>query len=184
MREVYGDNVASEITGLCNNKAILRLESPPSARWASELFGKAELIERRESVSRSQTSQRILPGWNRSISEQRLTTDSVLGSEIMTLPTASPENGFHGLFITRERGAYRKALPWGRIVLNGRLCNNGVVNFLPRPIEEQYLKEWEAKDMTRLDLENLESVSSPFSEGEIIYGKPDLTNRLRSVREK
>ena len=66
MREVYGDNVASEITGLCNNKAILLLESPPSAKWASELFGKAELIDRRESVSRNQSTRSTLPGWNRS----------------------------------------------------------------------------------------------------------------------
>ena len=32
MRAVYGEHVASEITGLCNHKAILRLESPPSAQ--------------------------------------------------------------------------------------------------------------------------------------------------------
>lgn len=159
MREVYGDNVASEITGLCNNKAILLLESPPSAQWASELFGKTELIDRRESVTRTQSSRIALPGRNRSISEQRLTTDSVLASEIMTLPPASPENGLYGFFLTRERGAYRDRVPWGKIAPMKRKGAENRANFLPRPGEEQYLREWDITDYERVGIKQLCSVS-------------------------
>ncbi len=176
MREVYGDNVASEITGLCNNKAILLLESPPSAQWASELFGKAELIDRRESVTRTQSGRIALPGRNRSISEQRLTTDSVLASEIMTLPPASPENGLHGFFITREKGAYRKVVPWGKILLRNEKGAESRANFLPRPGEEQYLREWLPDDLARLSLKPLQIVSKS---GEKIPMTSELPRQIK-----
>lgn len=180
MREVYGDNVASEITGLCNNKAILLLESPPSAQWASELFGKAELIDRRESISRNQQQGRwsLLPGRNRSISEQRLTTDSVLASEIMTLPPASPENGLQGFFITRERGAYRQTVTWGKMAPMTRRGIKDEANFLPRPGEQQYLREWDFADHVRLGIKQLCSVSADKDKPE----KKNSVTTLKRVR--
>ena len=152
MREVYGENVASEITGLCNNKAILLLESQPSAKWASELFGQAEMVDRRGSVTKTQSARMLLPGRNYSISEQRFTTDSVLASEIMTLSPASPESGLHGFFITRERGAYKKVISWGIIMLKNSHRATKVSHFLMRPVYEQYLQEWQKEDVRRLNL--------------------------------
>ena len=157
MREVYGNNVASEITGLCNHKAILRLESPESARWASDLFGKVEEIDCRGGISRSQSILALLPtGETYSLSEQRQTVDAVLASEIMELPPAGPGWGFHGFFITREMGAYKQTLPWDKMKPIPIAGGSGA--FHPRPIADQYLREWEPEDYQRLEINPLRLV--------------------------
>ncbi len=40
LRDVYGEEVANEICGQCNHTIVLRLNSPTTAQWASDLFGK------------------------------------------------------------------------------------------------------------------------------------------------
>ena len=164
MREVYGPNVAAEIVGLCNNKAILRLESPLSAQWASELFAKTELIERRRSRSSSRSEKGVIPvfGRSRSWSEQRVTTDAVMASEIMTLPPTGPAVGLHGFFITRSRGAYRAAIPWKQLNLSSRSAPPKS-DFIARPHSSQYLREWTAEDLERLGLKALRLVAEAES---------------------
>ena len=44
-RDVYGREVADELVGQCNTKAILRLNSPETASWASKLIGNSDYIE-------------------------------------------------------------------------------------------------------------------------------------------
>ena len=39
LREVYGQHLANELIGQCGNKAILRLQSPETAKWAEGLAG-------------------------------------------------------------------------------------------------------------------------------------------------
>ena len=46
LREVYGHQTAAEITGQCSNKAILRTDSPETAKWGASLFGDQEILER------------------------------------------------------------------------------------------------------------------------------------------
>ena len=154
MREVYGPYLADEITGLCNNKAILRVESAASAQWGSDLFGPTEEIEQRHSRSHSQSERGFLPAFGRSrtLSEQRLTTPAVLPSEIMTLPPTGPENGLHGFFITRSRGAYRAHIPWNQLQLSQRNGRRAEADFIPRPARSQYLREWTPEDVQRLAL--------------------------------
>ena len=45
MHDAFGKERANEFIGQCANKAVLRLSSPETAKWASELFGKYEFIE-------------------------------------------------------------------------------------------------------------------------------------------
>ena len=45
MHDAFGKERANEFIGQCANKAILRLNSPETAKWASELFGKYEFTE-------------------------------------------------------------------------------------------------------------------------------------------
>lgn len=40
MRDVYGDEVANEICAQFNNIAMLRVNSPATAQWASDMFGR------------------------------------------------------------------------------------------------------------------------------------------------
>lgn len=39
LREVYGPHLANELIGQCGNKAVLRLQSPETAKWAEGLAG-------------------------------------------------------------------------------------------------------------------------------------------------
>lgn len=183
MWEVYGKNVADEITGLCNQKAILRLDSAVSAQWASELFGKREELDRRTSRSCNWTGTGLLPnlGLGRSVSEQRLTTDAVLASEIMTLPATGPETGLAALFLTRARGAYRQHLSWSQVEVLLPTRATGVGDFQARAEQHQYLREWTQDDLDRLGLKRL----SLIEEREPSESLPSLgppSRRLRSVR--
>jgi len=45
MHDAFGKERANEFIGQCANKAILGLNSPETAKWASELFGKYEFME-------------------------------------------------------------------------------------------------------------------------------------------
>lgn len=56
MKDAFGEKSANEIVGLCANKAVLRVESPETAKWAESVFGQIEVIERKSSKT-SGTSQ-------------------------------------------------------------------------------------------------------------------------------
>jgi type IV secretory pathway TraG/TraD family ATPase VirD4 len=184
MREVYGNNVAAEIAGLCNNKAILRLESPVSAQWGSSLFDKVEEIDRRESRSWSRNGRGILPslGRSRTLAEQRLTTDAVMASEIMTLPPTGPENGLNGYFMTRARGAYTASIPWNQLKW---MPNRPEVfaDVSPRPESSQYLREWTSEDLERLGLQPVRLVTPSGRTGLNQEIGDNLSRTLRRVRE-
>jgi type IV secretory pathway TraG/TraD family ATPase VirD4 len=49
LRKVYGREECNELVGQCNNKAILKINSPETALWAASLFGDREVIEERKS---------------------------------------------------------------------------------------------------------------------------------------
>lgn len=183
MREVYGQNIADEITGLCNNKAILRLESPTSAQWASDLFGKTEEMDRRVSVSRSRSGRWLLPvfGRSRGVTQQRLTTEAVMASQIMTLPTAGPDNGLAGYFITRSHGAYHHSMRWQHLRRQLPARAPGVTNYVERPKSDQHLREWGTADFDRLELRALRSVPADIPSR--IHDTPSHEPRqLRPVR--
>lgn len=56
LRNAYGKERASEIVSMCANKAILRLESPETAEWASKVFGEYEQYEIEESWTEGEST--------------------------------------------------------------------------------------------------------------------------------
>ena len=76
LREVYGVHVANEMLGMCSNKAILRLESPETAAWASKVFGEFESIELR-------STREGAWGQRRARSEERVRSEVLMPSEFM-----------------------------------------------------------------------------------------------------
>lgn len=126
--EVYGQHGAAEVTGLCSNKAILRLESPSTAEWASRVIGEAEVRE--YTVGFSQSSQ----GQTHSVSEQIRDRRLALPGELMTLPM--PDHCVHGYFVTPSVGTYKASVPFKE-----RLTELKDTHFEPRvDIAEQYLR--------------------------------------------
>src|SRR5262249_53998029 len=88
LRDVYGERAANELVGQCGNKAILRLESPATAEWASQVLGEQEGYDR----SRSETAVG-LEKVSGTLSEHLARRPAVLPSEFYCLPRAGPLNG-------------------------------------------------------------------------------------------
>jgi len=150
LHDVYGKEVAEELVGQCSIKAILRLNSPETAAWASRLIGSREVIESRRGQSRDcRSSLPTLGHTGESLSHGIATRRVVLDSEFFDLPVTSPQTGLTGFFITPLTGPFKEHLPasW----LNEHLLppNPDISNFIPRPIEHQYLRPWSAASNTR-----------------------------------
>ncbi|MEM8671128.1 MAG: type IV secretion system DNA-binding domain-containing protein [Planctomycetota bacterium] len=99
-REAAGTRIASEIIAQCSHKALLRMESDESARWASRVIGQHETIEF------MQSKQDGLFGKG-SQNEHASKRDTVLPSEFYLIPATNPKNGLTGYFISPEVGAER-----------------------------------------------------------------------------
>jgi len=137
LREVYGTQLANEIAGQCSNKAVLRCDSPDTARWASALFGQREVLEVRLGVSHASNQ-----GTSRSTNEATAKRDVVLPSEIMELMPTTRTNGMQGFILTPHVGAY--SVHFDGSALMGRLARRNMAfpDVIPRDEEEQYLREW------------------------------------------
>ena len=146
LRDVYGVHVANEIMAMCSSKAILRIESPETAAWASKLVGDFERIEVRES-SRA--------GWNdrcATQSEQLVRSEAVLASEFMALPPTALATGLSGFYLSPSLGVYS-----GRAALCDFISRNGGgqrqgENFIAVPRKAEWLQPWEGRDLNRLGL--------------------------------
>jgi len=169
LKEVYGENMAGALTGQCNCKAILRLESPKTAEWASKLFGEYEAIEIRTSESFSNTSGGSGGSssgggggsfnWNSSsgsnwsstrsltYSEEYAKRQSVLESQLYAIPPTSAETGLTGYYLVPGIGPYRHTYP-GSWLFGGGLAkvSGDVEDILLRDPEQQWLRTWDESD--------------------------------------
>src|SRR5262249_19376606 len=128
--DVYGKEVAEELVGQCSTKAILRLNSPETAAWASRVLGTHEVIESRRGQSRSYQRSLTAKGtWGDSISHGLATRPLVLESEFFDLPETNPENGLTGYFITAAGGAYKDHLPGSWIASQLKPPDYSTTNF-------------------------------------------------------
>ena len=96
-REAAGTRIANEIIAQCSHKALLRMESDESARWASRVIGQYETLDI------LQSKQGGLFGRG-SLSEQAIKRDAVLPSEFFLIPPTTPKNGLTGYFMSTSNG--------------------------------------------------------------------------------
>ena len=137
MKEAYGEHLATEIMGMCSNKAILRLESGETAAWAARLVGEYEAVEVMESVNADWAG---LSKRSRTKSEHRVKADAVLPSEFLSMPPTNMRNGLTGYFLTPFIGAYRATVSLPEL-LSGLPdeAERSEANFIERSEAEQYL---------------------------------------------
>jgi hypothetical protein len=147
LRAVYGSHVADELVGQCGNKAILRLESPGTAAWASQLLGEREEYDRSWSES-SAAGERT----RSSVAGQIVRRPAVLPSEFMDLPPAGPATGLTGYYLSPLVGAYRGRVPWKELSRGVRAAPGTSPDFVGRPTTDQYLRPWTAGERSRLGL--------------------------------
>lgn len=147
MRQVYGQYDASALIGQGSNVAVLRLNSPATALWAAEFFGKFEHWQ--TSYGESTTPQ----GKSKSENEQLRETFPILPQEFRTFAPTTPANGCQGAFTTPHIGAWPKTIPWAYIA--ARMGNESTdpehVGFKPRDVREQDACPW----ITPTDFERL-----------------------------
>lgn len=150
LHSVYGRDAAEELLGQCNTKMILRLNSPGTAKWASQLFGSHEVLELSRSHNRSRSFRNLgldsSGSTGEAISSGIAKRDVVLESEFLDLPESTPENGLSAYFLNPMTGGYRDHLPgdWLRSHLTPLDCR--VPDCLVRPESEQYLRPWSEED--------------------------------------
>ncbi len=147
LREVYGERVANELVGQCSNKALLRIESPETARWAASVLGEVERYEYHTSHTR--TSQ----GKSSTVAEQLVKRETVLPAELMNLPPTTRANGLTGYFVSPYVGAYRATIPGEELARQLSPREKSVPDFLPIPTSHEYLQPWTAEDCRRLLLD-------------------------------
>jgi len=135
LTHIYGDNLASVIINQCSSKAILRLTSPETARWAS---GLANTYEERDPNSPKDPPTR---------------REAIPPAAFLSLPPTDRTNGLSGYYITPYVNPYFSKL--GGDELFDRMLmqpDESVPDFVPRPPSDLELQPWTEKDLIRLDL--------------------------------
>jgi hypothetical protein len=143
IRDAFGDKVADELTSQCSNLSILGLNSPATAKWASEILGRYERTEVRRTSGTGGDS----------LQEQIVNRETVMPSELLALPSANPKNGIPGYHVAPDIGAWFTAIPGDRVRRELMSSDPDVPNFVPRPTAHQYLRPWDHRDLARLGLE-------------------------------
>lgn len=92
LKDVYGASVAMELLGQANNVAVLRISSPSTAQWASDLFGERERWES------SFTDSKSKEGFSSSASHHIQRSPYFLPSQFIYLPLTGPKTGLVGFF--------------------------------------------------------------------------------------
>lgn len=153
MREVYGRELADELLGQCNTKAILRLNSPETAAWVANLFGNREVLEKRHGRSRNRrVSLNRSATFGDSVSHAIAQRPLLLDSEIMDLPEPTIGHGLQALFINPKTGPFEDHIESAWLSKHLRPPDAATVNFQPRPDSHQYLRPWGADDDELLGL--------------------------------
>ena len=164
LRDVYGKEVADELVGQCNTKAILRLNSPETARWASQLVGSSEFIETRKSRSRSRNfrDMGLREGGSSGVSFSHHINkrDLILDSEFLDFPETSPECGLTAVVVSPLTGAFRDHLTGAWLAEHLRPPDRDVTNFAARPESHQYLRPWSDQDALELGLSSIPRLAS------------------------
>ena len=146
LRAVYGDKEAEELLGTVGLKALLRLASATSAKWASDVVGEQETVETTASVSSGPG------GGTQSQSEQRVKREAVLPSEFLDLPPTDPANGLTGYYLAPGIGCWRTTLSGAYLTKTLIAPDPDTPDRVERPSEELRLRPWTEEEAKSLGL--------------------------------
>jgi hypothetical protein len=160
LEEVYGERVAHELLGQFGYKAILKLDNPETARWASSLFAATEVKEKNQQTSRSfgGTELQITHGVGETLRER----DVILPNEILHLPPTSGKAGIHG-FYKSPFGSFKAQYDFLSLLRRRSDRPPLNYNFQERPETDQYLVDWTAEELERYGLTPIPPEELAFS---------------------
>jgi hypothetical protein len=138
LHAVYTKPVAEEILSQCNHKAVLLVQTPGTAKWASELLGEVETIEERKNERK----------------HDLVKAQSALPSQFLSLKMTNPENGLTGYYMSPYVGAWSATLSGDYIdrTLLPR-DRDKLPDLEKRDKKEQELLPWTEADVSRLKLD-------------------------------
>jgi type IV secretory pathway TraG/TraD family ATPase VirD4 len=148
LQEVYGDKVALEILGQCNNLAIFRLgNNRTTAEWAADTIGKAERLEFYQTYTNATNT-------STSFSEQIHERYLILPEELQNMKPTDPESGLNGVFVSAEYGVVKaESAICGKKLFGQMLApvDSKTPAFIPRPAYQHFLEDWTDDDLARLN---------------------------------
>ena len=152
--------IANEIVGLCANKAILKLDSAETAKWASFQFGDQEVEQLKVSTTSGSSSNKNGDSNSSSRSESwvNLKKQAVMPVQFLDLPPVEKSGSLHGYYIIPSIGSYYVGIKMSGddSILSGiRPLDTETPGYIERSKEEQFLRAWDAKDIERLNLSSL-----------------------------
>ena len=160
--------VANETVGLCANKAILRIDSAETAKWASFQFGDQEVEQRKVSTSSGSSSHGTgtTTSTTHGVSWVNLKKQAVMPVEFLDLPPVEKNGQLHGYYIIPSIGTYYAGIRMsGEDSILSTLCplDSETSGFIERDKEEQYLQLWKSEDIDRLKLYSLKKIEDDFT---------------------
>lgn len=102
LRAVYGSEVANELVGQCHNTVVLKLNSPSTAQWAADLFGR-----QLETFELPSTNIGVT-GPSSGMAEQQQERARVYTADLLYAPPACRANGLSGY----QRWRMQSLNPW------------------------------------------------------------------------
>lgn len=160
LRDVYGEDVANEICAQCNNAAIMRINSPSTALWASDSFGRRLTGADNRGVSLQTGGDSKGVNVSRGVSEEErpyLYTDAFL-----YLPTAREAKGVvgfskgPGIDLTGLTNSQAQEKLRFRVEKETRTTRRPSLfreAFMPVPSANFLLEPWTEEDFSRLGLD-------------------------------
>ena len=133
----YGNKeIPREILSRCSTVSFLRLTSPDTADWAGKRTGEVERFEYMESQSPEKSEK--------GLAEHLTKREVILPSEFMSLPDfiEGKVHGFH--MIKGVGGVFRSVAPY-------LFAKTDVLDFDPRPANQQELAAWNDQDQEWLE---------------------------------
>lgn len=150
--KTYGKDMAKEIVGQTNSKAILRLQEPGAADWAQAVFGNVEERTYRASETASSGPQGGSSSYG--VTEHKDTKPLVMASQFLGIPHSGTPGvkGLGGYYNTASVGAYQWEMPFALIEREMPRATGQEANFEPAAPELGWLEPWTDEELRRLGL--------------------------------
>jgi type IV secretory pathway TraG/TraD family ATPase VirD4 len=166
LRDVYGKEVAGELTSMCGSFGVLKVSGASTPQWASEIFGEQEILQtvRNSSSSSNFQGASFSSGETEQIRERKL----YLPSQFRMVPLPREGEPLYGFFCSSILGSrpYRAEIPSSEVseMLHRKAPSQN--NFVPWENEEcKKLPVWGVQDYLRLNIDPF--ISAPGSSAAI-----------------
>lgn len=151
LKEEYGEHVALELIAQCNNKVVLRVDSPSTAEWAAGLFG--EYLGPELSFGQNFGAQ-----YSESKNWSKAVRQSLYTSQVLFLQRAGPQNGIPGFYKHGEQDPDSPQLAyvadWARDVAPHLPPQTTTATYEPHDSADVYtIRPFDASDWARLGLD-------------------------------